>query len=221
MIDVIKYKISETFTDISYLCGVIVKFFLDSQIFPFLILFLFLIFITCLIKISVFQIFKGIKWNYAVGVIFGFLSLTFQLYFYIKKENNDYGPFWLLVLGLFSSCILFILFSLRNKAMKNNPIKNSDYAAIVGILMLLQSALSMKISSGEYIFNVTITHGAIYIALPAFLIYEITDTSKTIQEISNKNDEIFKKTQEIYNQVILNKKDHKECKIRRLLNKFK
>ena len=42
--------------------------------------------------------------------------------------------------------------------------------------------MSMKISNSEdvYVFNVSFMHGAIYIIIPAFLIYEITPNNKEV-----------------------------------------
>ena len=80
---------------------------------------------------------------------------------------------------MFSAIFLVALFSKRKEIKIDKQKINEDFAVIIGILMLFQSVISMQISSNDcYEINITFFHGCMYIALPAFLVFEISKKDK-------------------------------------------
>ena len=149
------------------------EFVLNSQWVKVIIILIIFTSIIFTIKMSFTTFLKGVNYKYKIPFFIAFLSFLIQFLILDNKENNEYSQLILLVGGLvFLICSVF-LFSARNK------IGKKDFSIVIGILMLFQSAISMKISSSNlYMLNIEFAHACIYIGLPAFLIFEISKSDK-------------------------------------------
>ncbi len=161
----------------------IINFILNNSITIFIILSFILIMFLCVIKITLKNIFSqvGCADRFAFSLLFS--SVCCEMYILIENSVigkgsvvSDVYQLILLFGGIVSMTCVVKIFS--NK----KAIKNEDFLPLTGILALMQAVMSMKISNSEdvYVFNVSFMHGAIYIIIPAFLIYEITPNNKEV-----------------------------------------
>lgn len=161
----------------------IINFILNNSITIFIILSFILIMFLYVIKITLKNIFSRVS----CGDRFAFLLLFSSVYYemYILIENSEIGK-GNVVSDIYQLILLFggmVSMSCVVKIFSNKKaIKNEDFLTVTGIFALMQAVMSMRISNSVdiYIFNVSFLHGAIYIIIPAFLIYEITPSNKEV-----------------------------------------
>ena len=168
----------------------IINFILNNSITIFIILSFILIMFLYVIKITLKNIFSHVGCADRFAFLLLFSSVCCEMYILIEnsviskesvvsgKESVVSGICQLILLfgGIVSMTCVVKIFS--NK----KAIKNEDFLVLTGILALMQAVMSMEISNSEdvYVFNVSFMHGAIYIIIPAFLIYEITPSNKEV-----------------------------------------
>ena len=161
----------------------IINFILNNSITIFIILSFILIMFLYVIKITLKNIFSRVR----CGDRFAFLLLFSSVYYemYILIENSEIGK-GNVVSDIYQLILLFggmVSMSCVVKIFSNKKaIKNEDFLTVTGIFALMQAVMSMRISNSVDIdiFNVSFLHGAIYIIIPAFLIYEITPSNKEV-----------------------------------------
>ena len=161
----------------------IINFILNNSITIVIILSCILIMFLCVIKITLKNIFSRVGCGDRFAFLLLFSSVCYEMYILIENSKigkgnvvSDCYQLILLFCGIVSiSCVVKIF---SNK----KAIKNEDFLAFTGILALMQAVMSMRISNSEnvYLLNVSFMHGAIYIIIPAFLIYEITPSNKEV-----------------------------------------
>ncbi|WP_409500440.1 hypothetical protein ACJ7Z2_00535 [Mannheimia glucosida] len=149
----------------------------------------FLVIVIFFVGISLCKLFKHVEKGKILGFIIVFLLLVSQ---FLVLNNllaceQIYKEAILYFSSIISIPIMIILFSTRDKT------KNNDFIAIIGISIFMQAIISMMVSSSnDYSFNIKFIHGAWYISLPAFLIYEVSNHKKDFSEILTKLDFIGK-----------------------------
>ncbi len=161
----------------------IINFILNNSITIFIILSFILIMFLYVIKITLKNIFSRVRCSDRFAFLLLFSSVYYEMYILIENSEigkgnvvSDVYQLILLFGGMVSMSCVVKIFS--NK----KAIKNEDFLEVTGIFALMQAVMSMRISNSVdvYIFNVSFIHGAIYIIIPAFLIYEITPSNKEV-----------------------------------------
>ncbi|HHF1789781.1 TPA: hypothetical protein ACPJDA_001863, partial [Haemophilus influenzae] len=169
---------------------------LNNSITIFIILSFILIMFLYVIKITLKNIFSRVRCADRFAFLLLLSSVCYEMYILIENSEmgkgnvvSDVYQLLLLFSGIVSMSCVVKIFS--NK----KAIKNEDFLAVTGTFALMQAVMSMRISNSVdiYIFNVSFIHGAIYIIIPAFLIYEITPSNREalrklqddIQDIKN------------------------------------
>ena len=154
----------------------IINFILNNSITIFIILSFILIMFLYVIKITLKNIFSQVGCADRFAFLLLFSSVCCEMYILIENSVSGICQLILLFGGIVSMTCVVKIFS--NK----KAIKNEDFLVLTGILALMQAVMSMEISNSEdaYVFNVSFMHGAIYIIIPAFLIYEITPSNKEV-----------------------------------------
>ena len=187
----------------------IMNFVLNNNIAIYIILSLILVMVLCVTKITFRTLFSKVK---CIDLFIFFLllvSIISEMYILIENSTfavTNLSQLILLCDGMVSLVCITMIFS------KRKNIKNKDFVVCTGILALMQAVLSMKISNLDdvYIFNVSFMHGAIYIIIPAFLIYQITPSNKEIlKKLENDKQDIDLKQ---LNTSINQKKRRKICR---------
>lgn len=141
------------------------------------------IILTFLFLIWIFNgVLKGAGTLNSSLLILIFLILCIQFWVFTEVSLDKEDKEQILFFGsLISVPILIFLFSKRER------ITNEDFVAFTGIAILFQTIISMLVSSGsEYHINIRFIHGAWYISLPAFLIYEISSNKKDFDKMNEK-----------------------------------
>lgn len=167
---------------------------------------IFLCYIMLIIGRSIFNIFKNVGCCKGVLFIFAVLSLILQMIILDggKLVPPDYNEIILYLVSLFSFSIVTFLFSQRKK------IKNDDFIILVGVTILIQSAISMIISSSNgYSFNIKLIHSILYITLPAFCIYEVSNNKKDFLELNDKLNILQKEMQRSCSNLVKKENTHK------------
>lgn len=144
---------------------------------------IFLFYVMNIIGNSICKLFKNVGCLNRFLLAFMFLLLILQIFILegglLDEKHIDKGTalYFASILAVF---IMIHLFSRKNKI-------NHDFIVIVGIGILMQTIISMIVSSNDvYSFNIKFLHGIWYISLPAFLIYEISNSKKDFSDIHEK-----------------------------------
>lgn len=125
---------------------------------------------------------KGAGILNSILLIFIFLILCIQFWVFTEVSlDKQYQELTLFFCSIIAVPILIALFS------KRESITNEDFVVFIGIAILFQTIISMLVSSGsDYHINIRFIHGAWYISLPAFLIYEISSNKKDFDKINRE-----------------------------------
>ncbi|MFC0309220.1 hypothetical protein ACFFHK_05790 [Gallibacterium trehalosifermentans] len=134
------------------------------------------------LNITAKTLFKGILYRDRFWFITSFVLIFCQLVFLESETNSVIYIICTMYSGLISTGSLIYLFSKK--------IDNIDFTVVVGIFILMQSALSMLISSkfNDNDYNVSLIHAMIYIGLPSFLLFEIDKKRKQASKNNNSKE---------------------------------